>query len=252
MQMTSFIIGFYSSGSPARGVIASALLQTMLADRFGSSIPIEGLPIVESRSMDSDKVIGRVLEALSKEGVDVPAVRVALRGEEDVDLYVAFTAEEADAISGKSVLLLHELAGDDEGGELVDTLGDFGPLVRRIKDLVDRALPKVLLLARHKHLKPSMELIGRLLEGYKLMDREMDEVATPEGFSRLASMAGTLEDGLFELIGARSPAKRYAEAYGNVCLCGGTMQLISEKLSKGVYELTFVCNRCGRKIVRYQ
>ena len=250
MELKQFTYGFYSGGSPARGLIASALLDKSLKDRYGGRVPVRGLVVVERADADIDKLVGRTLEALSKAGVDVPPARVVSAGPAvDADAYVVFTRyEQAKFAGGRPVHFLGDLAGLPDR-EVDDTLGDFSQLVILLGDMISRALPSMLLMARYKHMGDLAAALEEFVARYRSSRGAL--ASGPVDFSAAAAAVDSLEDMIFGLAAPDGPIRRYAEAYGNVCTCGGTMQLASERYRNEIYELTFVCNRCGRRVTRY-
>ncbi|MGC8969496.1 MAG: hypothetical protein ACP5LG_02755 [Conexivisphaera sp.] len=249
MELKPFIVGFQSGASPARGLIASALLDKVLKDRYGGRVPLRSVVVVSNMDAYVDKVVGRVLEALSKAGVDVPPSRIV--GEEPdppPDLYLAFTREELRGLEDTRAYLLGDLAGLPDR-EVEDTLGDFSQLTESLSDLVERAVPSLLILSRYKHAGDVVGALEDLIGRYRTLGREV--LNLPGGFSSVAAAMDALEEALIGLSAPDGPVRRYAEAYGNVCTCGGTMQLVSERYRDGVYELTFACDRCGRRVIRY-
>jgi len=250
MELKPFTLGLYSGEGPARGLIASAILDKALKDRYGGSVPMRSLVLVRRLDVDIDKAMGRVLEALSKAGVDVPPARLADVGSSsDVDAYIAFTRDEMRTVPGdRPAYFLGDLAGTPDR-EVEDTLGDFTQLALALGDVVGRALPSILLISRYTHMGKIVELMSDIVDHYRAVGDEMSRLS--RGFSAPAAALERLEEIVLEMSAPEGPIRRYAEAYGNVCLCGGTMQLVSERYRNGVYELTFACDRCGRRIVRY-
>jgi hypothetical protein len=250
VELKPFTFGFYSGSSPARGLIASALLDKSLKDRYGGRVPVRGVAIVDRADADMDKLVGRTLEALSNAGVDVPPARVINAGPGlDVDAYVLFTRyEDVKSAGGRPVYFLEDLAGLP-GHEVDDTFGDFSQLVPVLSDMIARALPSMLLMSRYKHMGDITMTLADLVERYRSAHSKMSN--QPKDFSAAAASVEVLENLIFGLAAPDGPIRKYAEAYGNVCMCGGTMQLVSERYRDGIYELTFTCNRCGRKVTRY-
>lgn len=250
VELKPFTFGFYSGSSPARGLIASALLDKSLKDRYGGRVPVRGVAVVDHADADMDKLVGRTLEALSKAGVDVPPARVISVGSGlDVDAYVLFTKyEDVKSAEGHPIHFLGDLAGLP-GHEVDDTFGDFSQLVPVLSDMIARALPSMLLMARYKHVGDIAAILADLLERYKLAQGKISNQS--KDFSAAAASVEVLESMIFGLAAPDGPIRKYAEAYGNVCMCGGTMQLVSERYRDGIYELTFMCDRCGRKVTRY-
>ncbi len=245
MELAPFTFGFYSGESPVRGLIASATLDGIVKDRYGGRVPVRGLVLVDRVGADVDLVVSRTLEALSKGGVDVPPARVVELGRQEADAYVYFTRYEGDELPrGAPSYFLGDLAGAP-GSEVEDTLGDVAQLIPIIRDLVERALPSMLLMARHRHIGAVVEALAGIVERYRRA-----RVDVLSDFPSSAASLGELEDALFELAAPEGPLRRYSEAYGSVCLCGGTMQVVGERYRNGVYEVTFACDRCGRRVIR--
>ena len=250
VELEPFTFGFYSGNSPARGLIASALLDKFLKDKYGGRVPVRGISVVDRTDADMDKLVGRTLEALSNAGVDVPPARViGITPGPDVDAYVLFTKyEEMKSSGGRPVYFLGDLAGLSDH-EVEDTFGDFSQLIPVLSDMMARALPSMLLMARYKHMGDIAATLADLVERYRLAQGKISDGF--KDFSAAAASVEALENTIFGLAAPDGPIRKYAEAYGNVCMCGGTMQLASERYRDGIYELTFTCNRCGRRVTRY-
>jgi len=250
VELEPFTFGFYSGSSPARGLIASALLDKSLKDRYGGRVPVRSIVMVSHVDAYMDKVVGRVLEALSRTGMDVPPSRiVATESNPSADVYVVFTREELREIRrGSSAYFLGDMAGLPDR-EVEDTLGDFSQLALSLTDLMERAVPSLLLLSRYKHAGDVVEALEDIVERHRALEGEI--AGLPHNFSAAAAAIESLEEALIGLSAPNGLIRRYAEAYGNMCTCGGTMQLVSEHYRNGVYEVTFTCNKCGRRVTRY-
>jgi len=249
VELEPFVVEFYSGESPARGLVASALLDRSLKDRYGGRVPLRSIVVVSRTDAYISGIVGRVLEALSNASVDVPPSRVIEASSlPHADLVIAFTREEArGAPGGRPARLLGDLAGLPDR-EVEDTLGDLSQLVRALDDLIARALPAILLMSRHKHMGDVVRMLEGVSERYRSSEREMSLALSD--FPAAAAAIDALDEALMGLVAPDGPLRRYAEAYGNVCTCGGTMQLTSERYRDGIYELTFACNRCGRRVTR--
>lgn len=253
-------VGFYSAGNPARSVMASALLYTIIQEKHGGRIPLEPIPVVDKLGIDEDKIVGRVVETLSKHGIDVPPVQPRLVRDvaQLIDVWVVFTREDESRLrgltklgEGAGVVLL---GGSPEASlRLPDTTGDFSTLLSSMKPLIEEVAALIFLVTRLKHIGDVVGHLRRIVEAYDVVSSELDRLALTTSLlgSKVAEEVNEISNDLIKLSGADGVLREYVEAYGNLCVCGGVMRLTSERLFEGVYELVFVCGKCGRRSVRH-
>ena len=249
-------IGFYSSGNPARSLMASAILYTLLQERFGGGPPLEAVPVVDELGLDEDKIAGRVIEALSKHGVDVPPTQPRLLKDiaNEIDVWIVFTREDREKLEryvGSGVE--NRIIELEESPKAPDTIGDFSTLLSSMRSFLEEVSPLILLAARLEHLEEVMTLIKELVASYDSLRERLKAHGLNMNLldSSLMDEIEKLNNSLIKLSDPNGLVRKYIDSYGNLCLCGGSMRLVSEKLVKGTYELVFICSKCGKKYVRH-